>query len=107
MADPTDTLPAGHRLHRSDHAAATPIPWIAAPAGSPPVRRWYALQNSTPQRATASPHGRRHLFPLLCSSEPNADRCWDATATAVAQFAVQPGRPRVSVIPATCAVPDC
>src|SRR6476660_4299622 len=82
-ADPPDTLPADHPLHRSDNAAATPTPWIAAPAGSTPVRRWYVLQNSAPPHATASPHGRPHLFPLPCSADSAADMCWDVTATSV------------------------
>src|ERR1035437_2270982 len=89
MAGPTDTLPADHRHRRSDTAAATPIPWIAAPAGSPLMRRWYVLRNSAPPPAIVSPHGRPPLFPLLCSGEPTADRCWDAIATGVAPYGLR------------------
>src|ERR1035437_1453810 len=89
MAGPTDTLPADHRHRRSDTAAATPIPWIAAPAGSPLMRRWYVLRNSAPRPAIVSPHGRPPLFPLLCSGEPTADRCWDAIATGVAPYGLR------------------
>src|ERR1019366_1173021 len=86
MADPSDTLPVNHRRLRSDIAGATPTPWIAAPAGSPLMLRWYVLRNSAPRHANVSPHGRPHLFLLLCSGEPTADRCWDAIATGVAAY---------------------
>ena len=80
----TEPLPADHRFRRSDNAGATQTPWIAALAGSPPVRHWYAHQNSSPPRATASPRGRPHLCPLPCSGESAADMCLDVAATSVA-----------------------
>jgi len=53
MAGPTDTLPADHRFHRSDIAAATAILWTSVPAGSPPIGHSYVLQNSALRRAAA------------------------------------------------------
>ena len=67
-ADPIDTLPADPPLHRSDNAGATPTLWIAGPAESLPIRRWYVLQNSAPRRATVSLRGKLHLSPLLLMS---------------------------------------
>src|SRR5690348_2751717 len=87
-ADPTDTLPTDHRLPPSDNAGAIQIPWIAAPAGSSPVRHWYVLPNSALPRATASPRDRPHLSPLPCSGESIADAYLDADAIAVAAWAL-------------------
>src|SRR5258708_26267561 len=91
MADPSDTLPTDHRFHCFDNAEATQTLWIAAPVGFPPVRRWYALQNSAPLRATASRRDRPHLSPLPCSDGSVSDTCWDVAATSVAPY--RPLRP--------------
>src|ERR1039458_6959753 len=95
MTDPIDTLPADHPFPRLDNAATTVTPWIAALGGSSPIHHWYALPNSAPPRAIASPRGRRHPVLLLCSAEPTAYEYSDVDAAIEeARHSSSPSMPR-------------